>query len=117
MSFSGRLSILDSDPHESVVSTSNSIIPLSIAQRINMESPSPPTGEIGSLRRLSNRSNNQKQIGVSSSNNMHDNYLRRPSRCKNNDNTKSDIPLSTVKNLAKELIETRAHLNLSLIHI
>ena len=112
MSFSGRLSILDSDPHESVVSTSNSIIPLSIAQRINMESPSPPTGEIGSLHRLSNRSNNQKQIGVSSSNNIHDNYLRRRSRCKGNDNMKSDIPLSTVKNLAKELIETRAHLNL-----
>ena len=117
MSFSGRLSILDSDPHESVVSTSNSIIPLSIAQRINMESPSPPTGEIGSLHRLSNRSNNQKQIGVSSSNNIHDNYLRRHSRCKGNDNMKSDIPLSTVKNLAKELIETRAHLNLQHIQV
>ena len=60
MSFSGRLSIVDSDPHESVTSTSNSIIPLSIAQRTNMESPSPPSMGIGNLKRLNSRSH-QKQ--------------------------------------------------------
>ena len=60
MSFSGRLSIVDSDPHESVTSTSNSIIPLSIAQRTNMESPSPPSMGIGNLKRLNSRSHQKE---------------------------------------------------------
>ena len=116
MSFSGRLSIVDSEPHESIASTSNSIIPLSIAQRINMESPSPPAGVGVNLRR-SNNGSHQKQNGANISlNNLHDNnhIYHKKYKC---DSIKSDIPSSTVKNLAKELIETRAHLNLQQIQV
>ena len=116
MSFSGRLSLIDSEPHESIASTSNSIIPLSIAQRINMESPSPPTGVGVNLRRLNNGLY-QKQNGANISlNNLHDKNqtYHKKYKC---DTIKSDIPISTVKKLAKELIETRAHLNVQHIQV
>ena len=116
MSFSGRLSIVDSEPHtESVASTSNSIIPLSIAQRINMESPSPPTTTaIGNLHRLGHPSKPNAKYGSYASSNIHDNFHSHKYRGSTG-SVKTSIPSSTVKKLAKELIETRAILNLQQI--
>ena len=118
MSFSGRLSIVDSDPHESVTSTSNSIIPLSIAQRTNMESPSPPSMGIGNLKRLNSRSHQkQNRIRQPADALNTQNYTSYHQKYKNDLMRLNEIPSSTVKNLAKELLDTRAHLNCQQIQV
>ena len=112
MSFSGRLSIVDSEPHESVTSTSNSIIPLSIAQRTNMESPSPPTMGIGNLKRLNSRSHQKENRIRLPADVLNDqNYTPYHQSYKKDLMRLNEIPSSTVKSLAKELLDTRAHLN------
>ena len=118
MSFSGRLSIVDSEPHESVTSTSNSIIPLSIAQRRNMESPSPPSMGIGNLKRLNSHSHQKEnRIRHSADAINEQNYTPYHQKYKNDLMRLNEIPSSTVKSLAKELLDTRARLNCQQIQV
>lgn len=101
MSFSGRLSIMDSEP-PCGTSTSNSIIPLSIAQRSTMGSSSPPL--VTSYTR-GNRSSQRKDEPPKTKRRSNSFVCNCGHIVGNIDSS------STIKHLAKELLETRAELN------
>ena len=118
MSFSGRLSIMDSAEPPFVSSTTNSIIPLSIAQRTNMESPTGSwVNPLVSNQPNQKRDGNRKTDATFNKSCHHKHsHLQNSSnnlRHHQNTNNRDRVNLSsTVKLLAKELLDTRANLKL-----